>query len=43
MFSVFMLGKPLSKVQWLSMLLLFVGVAIVQVCNGGVALDTIRL
>ena len=32
MFSVFMLGRSLSKVQWLSMLLLFAGVAIVQVC-----------
>lgn len=31
MFSVTMLGKKLSKLQWFSMLLLFTGVAIVQV------------
>ncbi|XP_077462684.1 UDP-galactose translocator isoform X2 [Stigmatopora argus] len=34
-FSVLMLKKTLSKVQWLSLLLLFVGVAIVQVQLGG--------
>jgi len=33
MFSVSMLGKKLSKLQWFSMLLLFCGVAIVQVQN----------
>jgi len=32
-FSVTMLGKQLSKFQWLSMILLFSGVAIVQVQN----------
>ncbi|XP_078484517.1 UDP-galactose translocator [Ciona intestinalis] len=31
MFSVFMLGRSLSKLQWSSMLLLFIGVATVQV------------
>ena len=31
LFSVLMLRKTLSKLQWLSLLLLFLGVAIVQV------------
>ncbi|XP_061643788.1 UDP-galactose translocator isoform X1 [Phyllopteryx taeniolatus] len=35
LFSVLMLRKTLSKVQWFSLLLLFVGVAIVQVQHGG--------
>ncbi|XP_019716310.1 UDP-galactose translocator [Hippocampus comes] len=34
LFSVLMLKKTLSKVQWFSLLLLFVGVAIVQVQQG---------
>lgn len=33
LFSVLMLGKSLSKLQWFSMLMLFSGVAIVQVQN----------
>lgn len=33
LFSVLMLRKTLSRVQWISLLLLFVGVAIVQVCR----------
>nr|XP_057940190.1 UDP-galactose translocator isoform X3 [Doryrhamphus excisus] len=35
LFSVLMLKKSLSRIQWLSLLLLFVGVAIVQVQQGG--------
>ncbi|XP_077438953.1 UDP-galactose translocator [Vanacampus margaritifer] len=35
LFSVLMLKKSLSKVQWFSLLLLFIGVAIVQVQQGG--------
>lgn len=31
LFSVLMLRKSLSRVQWISLLLLFAGVAIVQV------------
>lgn len=31
LFSVLMLRKSLSRVQWISLVLLFVGVAIVQV------------
>ncbi|XP_077370363.1 UDP-galactose translocator isoform X2 [Festucalex cinctus] len=34
LFSVLMLKKSLSKVQWLSLLLLFIGVAVVQVQQG---------
>uniref|UniRef100_A0A8D3C5X5 Solute carrier family 35 member 2 n=1 Tax=Scophthalmus maximus TaxID=52904 RepID=A0A8D3C5X5_SCOMX len=33
LFSVLMLRKSLSRVQWVSLLLLFAGVAIVQVCS----------
>ncbi|XP_054645803.1 UDP-galactose translocator isoform X2 [Dunckerocampus dactyliophorus] len=35
LFSVLMLKKTLTRVQWLSLLLLFVGVSIVQVQQGG--------
>ncbi|KAK2850922.1 hypothetical protein Q5P01_007198 [Channa striata] len=35
LFSVLMLGKSLSRVQWVSLLLLFAGVAIVQVQQEG--------
>ena len=31
MFSITMLGKQISKTQWMALLVLFVGVAIVQV------------
>jgi len=34
LFSVTMLRKTLSRVQWMSLLLLFVGVAVVQVPTG---------
>ena len=35
MFSITMLGKKISRIQWIALLVLFVGVAIVQVQNAG--------
>jgi len=40
MFSVGLLGKSLSRLQWVSMLVLFTGIAIVQVCTSLVACVT---
>lgn len=35
MFSITMLGKKINRIQWIALLVLFVGVAIVQVQNAG--------
>jgi len=35
MFSITMLGRTLFKTQWMSLLILFIGIAIVQVQNAG--------
>ena len=35
MFSITMLGRKISRTQWLALFILFVGVAIVQVQNAG--------
>lgn len=35
MFSISMLGRTLIRTQWISLLILFIGIAIVQVQNAG--------